>query len=247
MKDLVIKTIVILIAYIGIQLFNIDDPVANAYLNLIPIAIPTIYMWYNAPKNYLKIMSIFNTNVKYEFNISIKDVIISENHFKNLVKSLTELDYSNEGRVVTDSYGKLMFKSNIQVNAGTIELEYYISNKTIILKTKSIAKYKFFFDFAENILNKVLNLFGSNVGVCYNNDNILSKIKITFIDKKKVDTKNPFWKKIFHGFNKKIISFTYQGKNNSKILISNDSIELTNSDIKCIKEDIKSELKLINF
>lgn len=243
MKELIITTIAILIASFASIYYDLNNKVLNSIIDLIPIAIPTVYMWYNTPKNYLKIMSIKRTNVQYEFYVSIKDVLIKEKHFKHLIRSIIDLDYNNKGKVVNNSYGPYIFKSDVKLNSAIIEVVYNVSNSTLILKAESIANYNLFFDFADNILKNILALFGNNEGLRYKNENVISKVKINFIDKKNTDTKNPFWKKIFGQFNKKIINFTYQGKNNSKVLISNDSIEITNNNIKSIKKDIKSELK----
>lgn len=247
MKELIITTVSIVIVYVLTKIITINNDIIKELLNLIPIIIPTTFMWLRLPKNYLKFMYFKSINIKYQIDIRLDECNINLNNFKELRKHLLGLDQTNESRILKENFGKLIYLSTIEVNTGIIDLAYYVEDQNLIIQSKDKIKYKLFFKVAEDIFTETNKMFVKEENGSYNSENTKARIRIQFIDKNETDSKNPFWEKIFFQFKNKIVNFTYQTSNNNNILISTDLIDISGNDLRDINDDIKKELTLLRF
>ncbi|WP_353096404.1 hypothetical protein [Tissierella praeacuta] len=247
MLEMVITTLLTLTAYIFSQIVSIDNSALDMLVNSIPVIIPTFYMWVRTPRNYLKVMCIRSINIKYKIDIRIDECQITDDHFKEIRKNLLSLDQSDQGRILKESFEEILCTSSLEVDTGVIDLAYEIDEKSLIISSRNKIKYKLFFKISEDLLKQVQLVFINNEGISCNSNKIIARIKIEFIDKEKTDSKNPFWERLFYGFNNKIVSFKYKTRNDNSVLISTDTIEFIGNDIRKIGEDINKELTFLKI
>ena len=251
MKELIITTVLTTVVFIITRFIHIDDKIISVLIDLVPIVIPTYYMWSIMPRNYLKIMGFKNVNIRYQIDIKIDECYLTDTHFKEVRTNLLQLDNQGKGRVLKENIGDIIMLSVLDINAGIIDMQYYYDDGTLLVKSSSNIKYKLFFKIAKDFLNQVNLLFTSNEDISYKGNNLKVRLKIEFIDDKetcsKNDTKNPLWNKLFLDFSNKVINFKYDTKRGNKVLISNDAIEFIGNDLESVSSDIKKELTLLSF
>lgn len=246
LENIIITGITLLIFIIS-QCIEIDNSALSALVNSVPILILSIYMWINVPKNYLKIMSLKNIDIKFKLFLSIRDCGISENDYNTIKNNIIHIDQTNNGKIIAETMGEHMYKSSMAVDTALIELAYDLEQEILILKAEHIRKYKSFFNFSNKLFIAIQSTFISSNDISYNEDQVRIKLVIDFIDKNDSDVKNPFWMKIFNGFKNKVISFKYLTQNGTSVMISNDSIEFTGRDISTIDKDVSKELSFFKI
>lgn len=251
--DLLLATIIIFCVFIITLFIPINNKALEALVSSVPVIIPTLIMWARIPKNYLKFMSIKSVNVKYQIDIKIEQCFLSEVHFLEARQNLLKLDQTNKGRILKSSIGEEIMLSLLEIDTAIVELRYHQDAQTLYIKTESNIKYKLFFHIAKRLLVEINSTFTSNKGLYYNKENVMTKIRIVFIDNirntdvSRVYSSNPFWKELFQGFKNKLVDFKYETKNGNIVVISNDIIEFIGNDIESISQDIQKELTLFTI
>ena len=247
MKDVIITTVLTIVIFIISLNANIGDAALENLIASIPVIIPTTFLWIKTPKNYLKFMSLKSSNISYQIDILIKDCELDKTHFIDIQSNIMDLDQSNKGKIMQQSFGEFKYYYSLYVDTSIIDISYDLYEHNLLITTNSKMKYNLFFKVAKNLLSEINKVFTNNKGVSYDASKLIAKIKIEFIDKTNEDSRNPFWNKLFHNFSNKIVDFRYLGNAGTNILISTNSIEFTSNDLDKLNKDINKELRFIRF
>lgn len=233
-----------IIIIIGLAL-NLKNATLNFLFQTIPVIIPTFIIWKNKPRNFLKLMIFKKRDIKFSYEVKISQCNLNCTNFDNIVKTLLHFDCvinGNQYNIIHNTKDDLLFSAYINVDTTDVQIDYYIESKTLCIHSSDMISYNVFIKRIK-LLNNSLN--ESLSSIIYKN--ILIKLKIDFLSTIKKECRNPFVQKIFDGFNKKIVSLTYIGKNSSHVTITNNSIEFLANNIDSINYDIVSELSPLSL
>lgn len=242
MREQIVSIFLAMLLFIIGQIFNIENPILNFLLQSIPVIIPTFIMWKNTPKHYLKFLSLKKKDIKYTYTIRIATCKLDPDEFeaiKNALLSFNDKYKGNTKRVITSRTTDLLLSSVFEVDTTIIDLNYYIEDCTLLVKTSGRLSYNVFISRIRLINDKLIAALSKA-----KYDNLLACLKIDFSSLEDGDARNPFVKKIFEGFGQKIVSIKYIAKGESQVSITNHSIELLADSLNSISEDFLNELSL---
>lgn len=242
MRELIITSLLAVGIFILGEILNADDATLNFLFNFIPVLIPTIVMWKNTPKNYLKFVALRRKDIKYTYTVKISNCDINPQKFKSMQQQMLSFNDKYKGntkKVLTYSEDDLLYSTIIDVNTTILEINYYVENQKLLLSSCNSTTYRTFLTRIQ-LINDSL--------ICALQDieyqGILINLKVEYLTLDDEETRNPFVAKIFNGFKSKIISLRYKAQNGTEIIISNHCIEFLSSSLMCLIKDIKKEFQL---
>lgn len=241
MFDLILTIVLLLIT----ALINIFLPIQNVIIeniiNLFPIIILSIRIWYNRPRNYMYLLGFINKNVKYSMTIKMENCDITESFYDKLTFHLKNLYDKSNGRIIKSNKGNYTWQQYLEVDSTLIEIIFNREMDDLYIETKAKTKFKNFIYDVEEIINKVLELFSSS---CYNYDKETIEIKIRYLDRQQKEIYNPMLNKFFDNFDSLVMNLKYTTKKGTKFSITNAGIDIIGKNLKCIKNDIRHEMLL---
>lgn len=241
MLDIIITVMMIIASGLLGSFLHLNNAVIEALINLIPLFILSLRLWFNMPRNYFHVIGVINRNIQYLMVIRLEDTVINVDYYDKLCDNLRNYTNSGSGKLIKNSKGQYKWSSYIEVDACLIEIEYDLESENLYIETKSKTKFRNFLCDVENISEKLLSMFSESTNR-YSNE--LINIKIEYLNRKNSHKENPFFTKFFDKFKDMNMDLRYRSSNGSIFKINNKGINVSSESLLNIKNDIKKEMLL---
>lgn len=241
MFDIILTIILIILSIVISTVLNLKNAALQALIDLIPLVIVTIRLWYNRPRNYIRMLGIINRNIKYHMTIKLEGCHIDNNFYIKIRDELLELYGKKSGKIINQNIGDYLWKSYLEIDSCLIEVNYNLEDGSMYFETKSKTKFRNFINDARKVIMIVSNSFSTS---CYNHEAEIININIVYLTKNQEDIPHPLIAKFFKSFNNMIFKMKYHGKNGSSIEISNKGVSISGNNLTNIKRDIRYEMLL---
>jgi len=242
MLDIILNIVLIIASALLYIFLNLSDAVLECLIEMIPVVILTIRLWWNKPKRYLYVTGMLNKIVKYTMVIRLEQCDLDKEDYVDLCEKIRNIYGEEIGKIVSENLGEFLWKTYIEVDAGLVELNYNLETGDLYIETKSKIRFRNFIKDVEKISSIVLTFFAESTSSYFKE---IVNITISYLKKNKEGIANPFVSKFYGEFNKPVMDFRYQTLNESKIEINNQSICIVGNDIRKVNMDIKKEMLLL--
>lgn len=240
MREFTIVLIIMIVTTLLGYILKIDNTVLNAIIVISPIAAPAISIFYNIPKNYLKLLSFKNLNIHYKYSIAYKGCNIEDGEFYKIYSCMCKEYGEKHIKEMNTLEGDGIYKKVITLKTTPMEIEYNNFMSKLYIEIEDELNYKSLIKRISKINNCLSQSFNK---VEFDKSQI--NFKILFDSEKSI--KNPFVEKFFGDFGDNcILNFMYKTERDTQIEITNDSILFISKSIDALKDDLNNELKYIN-
>lgn len=241
MFDIILTIILVILSIVISTILNLENAALQALIELVPIAIITIRLWYNRPRNYIRLLGVVNKNIKYHMTIKLEECNIDNSFYLNLRDELLGLYGKKNGKVINQNTGEYLWRSYLEIDSCLIEINYNLEDGCMYFETKSKTKFRNFINDVGKVIMIISNLFSSD---CCNHETEVISIDLVYLSRNQEDIKHPLISKFFEGFNNMSFRMKYNGKQGSLIEISNRGVNISGNNLDDIKKDIRNEMLL---
>ena len=241
MLDIVLTAALMLLVALLNRFLNLNNFALQNLVELIPLFLLALRLWYNRPRNYLYMQGMINRNIKYEMMIKVEECDIDKDFYDQLCKKIRQMYGTKTGREVKKSEGPYLWSAYLEVDATLIELTYKLEEGNLFIEAKAKTKFRHFVRDVERVIDCLAEVFARSECKC---NKQLIGIKITYMNRKREDMQNPFLSKFFAKFEKIIIKLQYNAKYGSRFVIDNSGVNVTGTNLNSIKQDLKKEMLL---
>lgn len=216
--------------------------------NVIPLSIITFTVAHNKPLLIAKTTSLKcrNKDVLLKLKLRFEEIDLSDENIFN--KFILDFKSQYENRIIRNQkieVGDYINTAIISIDSILYEFNYSQQDMCLELLISTQIRYKRFFRIAEDVINALKEVICTSKNIDYQNQDIFIEIK--FIDRSEDRIKNPFFKKIYGGFNIKNARLNYTTDKNTTVEFLSDSIIFSSISAKkdiYILDDIKREVML---
>lgn len=241
MFDIILTIILIILSIVISTILNLKNAALQALIDLIPLVILTIRLWYNRPRNYIRMLGIINRNIKYHMTIKLEGCHIDNNFYIKIRDEFLGLYGKKSGKIISQNIGEYLWKSYLEIDSCLIEVNYSMEDGCIYFETKSKTKFRNFINDAGKVISIVSNSFATS---CYNHEAEVININLVYLNRNQEDIPHPLITKFLKSFNNMTFRMKYNGKNGSSIEISNRGVIISGNNLNDIKRDIRYEMLL---
>lgn len=242
LKDTIFPCIIAIAIMLLGSLLNINNNIIEYLVtNVLPIFIITWGIIINKPSVYLKYFTFKrrSKNIKLGFmlkycNITIKD----QDEYRNIINSFLD-NYSGDIQILRQNIGSEVSVTTFIINSVNYEIDYDDVDQSMILSINSQLNYKNFFEKINNAVNNMTDIT-SNSSLKFTRS--FTKITLEFLNDNN-EISNPFFLKIYSGFNVKSAKIKFKTKNNTTVQLTNNCIIFVSN--KNISELILDMKKII--
>lgn len=214
----------------GILKCDINNKYIAIIVNSIPAMIPFVYMFMTSPKILLKRSCMGRRDIFYNIKF-VLTVDVSENELNSIFSSI----WSDGDRVIKENIGEYIYIQELELNRSLVSVNYDFHLQKLFIEIKqdiTIGKFK------KKISKyyECLQEWGRNKHI----ENQDVELKLVFGENE--DENNLFVKSIFKDFDTYKFDFEYTGKNDSIIIIKNNSIQFKADNFQKIIYDVQDNL-----
>lgn len=241
-KDICITFIVAIIFMALASLLKVNNIIIQYFLeNVMPLLIMASGVVINKPSVYLKYFTFRrkNKNIQLSFTLKYSEFLISNtDEYKKIIDRFLE-KYTGDIKILRQKVGSEVCTTSFAINSVNYEINYDDIGESLTLFIASQLNYKNFFDKIEKAVETVTDIAGSshlNFNRCF------TKINIEFFEEKD-KISNPFFKKIYKGFNLNSAEIKFTTKENTTVRLTNNCIGfISNGSSSQLIKDMKKTI-----
>ncbi|NFT07911.1 hypothetical protein FDF26_12720 [Clostridium botulinum] len=239
-KDVIIPSIIAIIFMALGSALKIDNKIIEYLIsNVIPILIMTVTIILNKPSVYLKYFTFTkkNKNIKLGFTLKYSNIKIDDMlEYKNIINGFIS-KYTGDIKILRQNIGNEVCLTSFIINAVNYEINYDDVGESLTILITSQLNYKGFFDKIEKAIETITDIAGKSKLV-FNRS--FTKISIEFLENKE-NLSNPFFKKIYLGFNVRYAEFKFITKKDTTVMLTNSCINfISNESATQLIKDIRN-------
>lgn len=244
-KDIIISASLSIAVMILGDLFVVDNRITNYIISkILPILIMTVTVILNKPSLILKYFTFSkkSKNVKFTFELQYKDINIEDiDTYKKIVDNFIEGYKDANVRILRQKVGSEVCITSFAINSVNYDINYDDIDESLTIIINSQLNYRNFFDKVKKAVDVLNDLTGKSK-VSFNRS--FTKIIIEFLnDENKI--KNPFFRKIYNGFNLKSANTIITTKQSTTVRLTNNCISfISNNSADKLIDDIKSVISI---
>ena len=91
MLDIVLTAVLMLLVALLNRFLNLNNFALQNLVELIPLFLLALRLWYNRPRNYLYMQGMINRNIKYEMMIKVEECDIDKAFYDQLCKKIRQM------------------------------------------------------------------------------------------------------------------------------------------------------------
>lgn len=226
LQDIIVPCIAAIMIMILGSLLNIENDIIQYLVtNVLPILIVTWGIIINKPSVYLKYFTFKrkSKNIKLGFMLKYCNVNIEDkDEYRNIINKFLD-SYSGDIQILRQNIGSEVCITSFMINSVNYEIDYDDVDQSIILSINSQLNYKNFFEKISKAVNNMADIAGDSL---LKFTRSFTKINLEFLNDNN-EISNPFFLKIYSGFNIKSAGIKFKTKNNTIVQITNNCIIFT--------------------
>ncbi|MCI1478087.1 MAG: hypothetical protein LKH93_06750 [Clostridium beijerinckii] len=229
-KDIIFSFVVaVVVMKIG-SLLKINNEIIQYFVTkVMPLLIMTYTVIKNKPSVYLKYFTFRkkSKNIQFNFILKYSEIIIDDkSEYKNIIDKFIEKYKGGDIKILRQNIGSEVCITSFIINSVNYEINYDDIGESLELIITSQLNYRNFFDKVEKAASVITDISAASK-LKFNRE--FTKINIDYLDDKELIS-NPFFKKVYTGFDLKSAEIKFITKKNTTVRLGNSCIGFTSNE-----------------